>query len=150
MFASSDRFLRWFCTNVTQQLGLESRLNDYWEEDMGALINSTIYFQGYLLKELSHPMVLALDDIDQLFEYPEVSSDFFVLLRSWYEETKDISVWQKLRIGIAHAILEEFLQREQAAEWLQEWWERSQRRWHIASLPHPNCHIQTKQKESST
>jgi len=104
VFEKSDRFLRWFCTNVTGQLGLQSRLNDYWDEDMGALINSTIYFQGYLLKELSHPIVLALDGVDQLFEYPEVASDFFVLLRSWYEETKDISVWQKLRIVIAHAV----------------------------------------------
>jgi hypothetical protein len=104
VFEKSDRFLRWFCTNVTGQLGLESRLNHYWDEDMGALVNSTIYFQGYLLKELSHPIVLALDGVDQLFEYPEVASDFFVLLRSWYEETKDISVWQKLRIVIAHAV----------------------------------------------
>jgi hypothetical protein len=104
VFASSDRFLRWFCTNVTAQLGLESRLNDYWDEDMGALVNSTIYFQGYLLKELSNPIVLALDGVDQLFEYPELASDFFVLLRSWYEETKDISVWQKLRVVMAHAV----------------------------------------------
>jgi hypothetical protein len=104
VFASSDRFLRWLCANVTQQLGLQSRLNDYWDEDMGALINSTIYFQGYLLKEISNPIVLALDSIDLLFEYPEVASDFFVLLRSWYEETKDISVWQKLRIVMTHAV----------------------------------------------
>ncbi|BAZ23688.1 hypothetical protein NIES4073_45770 [Kalymmatonema gypsitolerans NIES-4073] len=104
VFAQSSRFLRWFCSNVTQQLGLESRLNDFWDEDMGALINSTIYFQGYLLKELSNPIVLALDKVDQLFEYPEVASDFFVLLRSWYEETKDISVWQKLRVVMAHAV----------------------------------------------
>ncbi|MEG4499881.1 AAA-like domain-containing protein [Microcoleus sp. F10-C6] len=104
VFASSDRFLRWFCTNVTQQLGLASRLNDYWDEDMGALINSTIYFQGYLLKEISNPIVLALDGVDQLFEYPELASDFFALLRSWYEETKDISVWQKLRVVMAHAV----------------------------------------------
>ena len=39
-------------------------VNDCWDEDMGALINSTIYFQDYLLKELSNPMVLALDGID--------------------------------------------------------------------------------------
>src|SRR6476469_1160665 len=104
VFASSDRFLRWFCTNVTRQLGLASRLNDYWDEDMGALINSTIYFQGYLLKELSNPIILALDGVDQLLEYPEVASDFFALLRSWYEETKDISVWQKLRVVMAHAV----------------------------------------------
>jgi hypothetical protein len=104
VFASSDRFLRWFCTNVTKQLGLESRLNDYWDEDMGALINSTIYFQGYILKEISNPMVLALDGIDQLFQYPELAGDFFVLLRSWYEETKDSSVWQKLRVVMAHSV----------------------------------------------
>lgn len=104
VFEKSDRFLRWFCTNVTRQLGLESRLNDYWDEDMGALINSTIYFQGYILKEISNPMILALDGVDQLFEYPELASDFFVLLRSWYEETKDISIWQKLRVVIAHAV----------------------------------------------
>jgi len=104
VFASSDRFLRWFCTNVTKQLGLESRLNDYWDEDMGALINSTIYFQGYILKEIFNPIVLALDGIDQLFQYPELAGDFFVLLRSWYEETKDTSVWQKLRVVMAHAV----------------------------------------------
>ena len=104
VFASSDRFLRWFCTNITQQLGLASRLNDYWDEDMGALMNSTIYFQGYILKEISYPIVLALDGIDQLFEYPGLAGDFFVLLRSWYEETKDTSVWQKLRVVIAHSV----------------------------------------------
>jgi len=104
VFASSDRFLRWFCTNVTKQLGLESRLNDYWDEEMGPLINSTIYFQGYILKEIFNPMVLALDGIDQLFHYPELAGDFFVLLRSWYEETKDNSVWQKLRVVMAHSV----------------------------------------------
>jgi AAA-like domain len=104
VFEKSDRFLRWFCKNITQQLGLASRLDDYWDEDMGALINTTIYFQGYLLKEISNPIVLALDGVDQLFEYPELASDFFVLLRSWYEETKDISVWQKLRIVIAYSV----------------------------------------------
>ena len=104
VFAASDRFLRWFCNNVTKQLGLESRLNDYWDEDMGPLINSTIYFQGYILKEISNPIVLALDGIDQLFQYPELAGDFFVLLRSWYEETKDNSVWQKLRVVLAHSV----------------------------------------------
>src|SRR4028118_243254 len=104
VFASSDRFLRWFCTNVTKQLGLESRLNDYWDDDMGSLINSTIYFQAYILKEIFNPIVLALDGIDQLFQYPELAGDFFVLLRSWYEETKDSSVWQKLRVVMAHSV----------------------------------------------
>ena len=104
VFEKSDRFLRWFCTNVTQQLGMESKINDFWDEDIGALTNSTIYFECYLLKELSNPIILALDGVDQLFEYPEVAKDFFILLRFWYEETKDISVWHNLRIVMAHAV----------------------------------------------
>lgn len=102
VFTSIDRFLRWFCTNVTQQLSLESKLNDYWDEDMGSLINSTIYFQAYLLQAIDCPIILALDSVSQLFEYPSLAHDFLALLRSWYEETKDISVWQKMRIVISH------------------------------------------------
>jgi hypothetical protein len=45
-----------------------------------------------------------MDGIDQLFEYPGLAGDFFVLLRSWYEETKDISVWQQLRVVMAHSV----------------------------------------------
>jgi hypothetical protein len=56
------------------------------------------------LDPTSHPIVLALDGIDQLFQYPELAGDFFVLLRSWYEETKDTSVWQKLRVVMAHSV----------------------------------------------
>lgn len=104
VFEKSDRFLRWFCTNVTQQLGMESKIKDFWDEDIGALTNSTIYFECYLLKELSNPMILALDGVDQLFEYPAVARDFFILLRFWYEETKDNSAWHKLRILMAHAV----------------------------------------------
>ncbi|OUL28386.1 AAA-like domain-containing protein [Nostoc sp. 106C] len=103
VLTSIDRFLRWFCTNVTQQLGLESHLNEYWDEDMGALINSTIYFQAYLLPKIDRPVVLALDSVSQLFEYPHLARDFLALLRSWYEESKDISVWQKLRMIISHS-----------------------------------------------
>lgn len=43
------------------------------------------------------PVVLALDEVNQLFDYPKLARDVLLLLRSWYEETRDISVWQKLR-----------------------------------------------------
>ena len=103
IFISIEKFLRWFCVNVTRQLGIESKLDEYWDKDMGALLCSTIYFQEYLLKKISRPFVLALDEVNQLFEYPSLSRDFFSLLRSWYEETRDISVWQKLRLLIIHS-----------------------------------------------
>ena len=38
--------------------------------------------------------------LNKLFEYPQLTRDFMGLLRSWYEETRDISIWQKLRVLI--------------------------------------------------
>ncbi|MGB7441619.1 MAG: AAA-like domain-containing protein [Coleofasciculaceae cyanobacterium] len=103
IFTSTEKFFRWFCANVGQQLKLKSKLDEYWDEDMGALVSSTIYFQGYLLEQITHPVILALDEVNRLFEYPELALDFFSLLRSWYEETKDNPTWQKLRLLISHS-----------------------------------------------
>ncbi|WP_298904104.1 AAA-like domain-containing protein [uncultured Nostoc sp.] len=100
VFSSLEKFLRWFCANVTHQLGIKSKLEEYWDEDMGDLMNCTIYFQGYVLQEINTPLILALDEVNKLFEYPQLTRDFLGLLRSWYEETRDISIWQKLRVLI--------------------------------------------------
>lgn len=100
VFSSLEKFLRWFCTNVTHQLGIKSKLEEYWDEDMGDLMNCTIYFQGYVLQEINTTLILALDEVNKLFEYPQLTRDFLGLLRSWYEETRDISIWQKLRVLI--------------------------------------------------
>ena len=43
-FTSIDKFLRWFCAMITKKLGLEPRLDEYWDEDIGALVSSTLYF----------------------------------------------------------------------------------------------------------
>lgn len=103
VFASTTQFLRWLCANVTQQIGLDSKLDEYWDDDMGALMSCTIYFQNYLLKNITNPILLALDEVNQLFEYKSLARDVLALLRSWHEETKDISVWQNLRLAIAHS-----------------------------------------------
>ncbi len=102
-FTSIDKFLRWFCAMITKKLGLEPRLDEYWDEDIGALVSSTLYFESYILANLKEPLVLALDELNQIFEYPTVAKDFLALLRSWHEETKDISIWQKLRFILLHS-----------------------------------------------
>ncbi|MEH2072144.1 MAG: AAA-like domain-containing protein [Nostoc sp.] len=100
VFTSLEKFLRWFCANTTHQLGIESKLEEYWDKDMGALMNCTFYFQGYVLQKISNHIILALDEVNKLFEYPQLARDFLGLLRSWYEETRDITIWQKLRFII--------------------------------------------------
>ncbi len=101
--ASTNQFLRWLCANVTQQLGLDSKLNEYWDEDVGTLVSCTLYFQEHILNNLDSPLIFGLDEINQLFEHQSLSRDFLVLLRHWHEKGKDLAIWQKLRIILVHS-----------------------------------------------
>lgn len=103
VFTTLDKFLRWLCANVSRQLNLEPRLDDYWDEDIGSKVSCTLYFQEYLLSSIDSPVVLALDEVNRIFEYPEISGDFLPLLRSWYEDASELEIWQKLRLVVVHA-----------------------------------------------
>ncbi len=96
------RFLRWFSLNVTQQLGLPAKIDDYWDDEIGHKVSCKLYFREYLLKQCSQPIVLALDEVDQIFEYAELVQEFFPMLRVWHEEGMELSVWQNLRLILSY------------------------------------------------
>ncbi|NET59299.1 MAG: hypothetical protein F6K47_25115, partial [Symploca sp. SIO2E6] len=98
-----NRFLRWLCASVTRKLQLEPRLDDYWDEDIGSKISCTLYFHGYLLEQIKAPLVLALDEVNYIFEHPQVAKEVLPLFRSWYEEAKRHRLWQKLRLIVVHS-----------------------------------------------
>ncbi len=98
-----NKFLRWICVNCARQLGLKPMLDEYWDEDMGGKMSWTIYFEEYLLEQLENPFVLAIDEVNHVFEHPEVAEDFLPLLRSCYEEAKRLPLWQKFRLIIVHS-----------------------------------------------
>lgn len=103
VFANLDKFLRWFSANVSRELQLESKLDDYWNEEMGSKVSCTLYFQGYLLENITSPLVLALNEVNRVVEYPEIAEDFLSLLRYWYEQSKQVAIWQKLRLVVAYS-----------------------------------------------
>ena len=98
-----DRFLRFLCASATQQLNLESKLEEYWDDDIGSKVSCSLYFRCYLLKQINSPIVLAFDELNQIFEYPQVAKDILPLLRSWYEDAKITPIWQKLRLIVVHS-----------------------------------------------
>ena len=98
-----NQFLRWLCANTARQLQLKPNLDEYWDEDLGSKISCTSYIENYLLGSIATPLVLALDEVNQIFEHPQVSKDFLPLLRSWYEEAKTLPIWQKLRLIVVHS-----------------------------------------------
>jgi len=103
VFDSLDRFLRWLCANVSQQLGLMPTMDEYWSKDTGSKMSCTLYFQRYVLKAIDRALVLAIDELNRIFEYPDLAADFLPLLRSWYEDASEYEVWQKLRLVVVHA-----------------------------------------------
>lgn len=103
VFNNVNAFLRWFCANIALKLKFSAKLDEYWDEDFGSKISCTLYFESYILEQIKSPLVLALDRVNVLFEYPEISQNFFPLLRSWYEEAKDVDIWQKLRIIVVYS-----------------------------------------------
>jgi serine/threonine protein kinase len=98
-----DQFLQWFCASISWELNREDKLDVYWKGILGSKNKCTNYFQRYLLSELTSPMVLGLDEVDQIFQHPDIATDFFGLLRAWHERGKNEAIWQKLRLVIVHS-----------------------------------------------
>ncbi len=103
VLSNLDLFLRWFCCNIGRQLNLEPKFDDYWFEDAGSKLSCTTYIQEYILNQLQKPMVVAIDKVHYLIEYPNLANNFFPLLRSWYEQARVRKDWQKLRLIIANS-----------------------------------------------
>jgi len=107
VFTDLNQFLRWFCAKISRKLRLPNQLDDYWTDTFGSKDNCTIYFEDCLLANSDSPLVLALDEVDRIFQYPKIADDFFGLLRAWYEEAgygnTDGNLWEKLRLVVVHS-----------------------------------------------
>ena len=104
LFKNLDSFLESFCANVSLELGIEEKIDQYWKpQRYSSQTNCTNYFQSYLLKELKQPVILGLDEVDRIFQYSEIADEFFTMLRSWHEKGKNNKIWQKLRLVISHS-----------------------------------------------
>jgi hypothetical protein len=98
-----NEFLQWICASVTEELDLPDAVAEHWTETRGVVRRCQRYFEHYLLKNIKQPLVLGLDEVDQVFEHPEIATDFFGMLRDWHEAGKTESIWRKLHLVIVHS-----------------------------------------------
>jgi hypothetical protein len=94
----SDQFLKSFYTYISHQLSepLAWSIDSY---DMWAYTEQ----MKSLLKKHNGVLVLVLDEVDRLFDYPNLYQNFFPMLRSWNEQAKVSEILENLRIVIAHS-----------------------------------------------
>lgn len=102
-----DRFLQWFCAVVAKDLGLPNELSSRWDDLFGSSYSCSDYFETYLLPAAQSPLLLVIEELDELFAYPELATDFFGMLRSWYEQGRygleQRAIWTNLRLVIIHS-----------------------------------------------
>ena len=110
VYQDISRFLRWFCCVCARALQLPPCLDEYWDEEIGAKLSTTLYFEEYLLASIEQPVVLALNEVNRVFEHAQIACDFLPLLRVWYEQAKQgcdgpqaEAGFQKLRTIVVHS-----------------------------------------------
>lgn len=104
-FENLDKFLQWFCSSITQMLEImpDNKVNQHWKKHLGnSKLKCMDYFEDYLLDEDKPPLVLGLDDLDQVYQHTEIAGEFLSLLRSWHEKAKTRPIWQKLRLVLTY------------------------------------------------
>ncbi|MBF2047206.1 MAG: AAA-like domain-containing protein [Elainella sp. C42_A2020_010] len=98
-----DSFLPWFCERIGGELGLEQPSPTGHSKILGSIATCTEYFEKYVLAQLNKPLVLGVDEVDRIFSRPEIASDFFGMLRNWFEKGRDDATWKQLRMVLAYS-----------------------------------------------
>jgi hypothetical protein len=103
VLSSQDRFLRWFCAHASRELGLEPQLDHYWDNEISSQINCLIYLQDYLLQQIDSPVLICINEVNRIFDYPAVTQVFLPLVRALHQESRYSKVLQKLRLVLAYS-----------------------------------------------
>jgi hypothetical protein len=94
-----DLFFRQFCAWLTDELELADRVEEFWSSPLGNSQRCTRYMQRYVLKELGSPLVLAMDEVECVFD-TDFRSDFFSMLRSWHNNRATTPIWKQLDLAL--------------------------------------------------
>lgn len=101
--ADFKEFTKWFCETVSEELGIPPRLDTYWTGSSNNY-RTTKYFQKYLLNQIEKDLVLALDNVDLVFENSRIAKSFCGLLRSWNQKAQGGDRnFRKLHLIIVHS-----------------------------------------------
>jgi serine/threonine-protein kinase len=102
IFSSLDAFLEWFCSAVAWKLEINERF-ERAHALSGSKIRATSFFERSLLTADVRPLLVALDEVDLVFDHLTLATSFFSMLRAWHEEGKNSAIWNRLRLVIVHS-----------------------------------------------
>jgi hypothetical protein len=92
-------FYQQFCRWLSSELGLSDRVDQYWKEPLGNPKICSNYVSEYLLKNIKQPLVIAMDEVEKIFD-TDFRSDFFGMLRNWHNQRANTAAWKKLDLAL--------------------------------------------------
>jgi hypothetical protein len=104
VLSAADTFYRQFCASLTEQLGIDDKVVDYWQDSGGNNQRCTLYMQTHVLKAIDGPLVLLMDEVDRMFD-ADYRSDFFGMLRSWHNNRAlpNLRIWKRFDLVLVTA-----------------------------------------------
>ena len=97
--ADADTFFPEFCAWLTDELDLDDQVDEYWKRRLSNTQRCTRYVGKYLLPTLAQPLVLAMDEVETIFD-TAFRSDFFGMLRSWHNNRATKPIWKQLDLAL--------------------------------------------------
>ncbi len=99
--SNADLFFQQFCSWLSDELELENKVAEFWSLPLGNSQRCERYMSRYLLKELGCPLVLAMDEVESIFE-TDFRTDFFSMLRSWHNGRANpmTPIWKQLDLTL--------------------------------------------------
>ena len=95
----ADQFYRQFCYCLADELDLEDAVEHYWARPLGNTQRCTRYVERHVLKQVTEPIVLAMDEVERMFDTP-FRNDFFSMLRSWHNQRAMKPLWKRLDLAL--------------------------------------------------
>ncbi|HIK43642.1 MAG TPA: AAA-like domain-containing protein, partial [Leptolyngbyaceae cyanobacterium M65_K2018_010] len=104
IFSTLTGLLKWLCASIAYALGLPAQFDRYWsKEPLGNKQKCSNYLQDYIFAQVKAPLVLGFDEVDRVFQYANIASEFLGMLRAWHDAKKNDPAWQNLRLIITHS-----------------------------------------------
>lgn len=82
--ATLDSLLRSLAEQMYSDLSLNNSPDAIWKTAIGTKQKMTKYLEEEVIGNRNGPVVLFMDEVDRLFNYPDYYNDFFGLVRFWH------------------------------------------------------------------
>lgn len=109
-----DNILKKMAKVINGKLGLDAgNVDNVWVQKANGVssVRFTTYLEEYALhyaQETNKPLILIIDDVDTIFQYP-FYDDFFQMVRTWSEEKGVELIYENLRIAMAISTTNKYL-----------------------------------------